>query len=36
MVAALLIAIGLTVGCVVIFVEALGLPVPLFGPWLTI
>jgi putative tricarboxylic transport membrane protein len=35
-VAALLIAICLTVGCVVIFVEALGLPVPLFGPWLSI
>jgi hypothetical protein len=33
---AFLIAIGLTVACVVIFTEALGLPVPLFGPWLTI
>jgi hypothetical protein len=34
--AAFLIALGLTVACVVIFVEALGLPVPLFGPWLAV
>ena len=30
---ALLIAIGLTIGCVLIFVEALGLSIALFGPW---
>ena len=27
-------AVGLTVICVVIFVEGLGMPVPLLGPWL--
>ena len=31
--AALLIALGLTVACVIIFVEALGLSITLFGPW---
>lgn len=33
-VAALLIAVGLTVACIAIFVEALGLTIPLFGAWL--
>ena len=32
--AALLIAVGLTVACVLIFVEALGLSIPLIGPWI--
>jgi putative tricarboxylic transport membrane protein len=31
---ALAIALALTVFCILIFVKALGLPVPLFGPWL--
>ena len=33
--AALLIAIGLTIACVVIFVEALGLSIALLGPWVS-
>jgi hypothetical protein len=33
-VAALVMAVALTVFCVLIFVEALGMPVPLFGTWL--
>jgi hypothetical protein len=33
-VAALVTAVALTVFCVLIFVEALGMPVPLFGTWL--
>jgi hypothetical protein len=32
---ALAIALVLTVFCILIFVKALGLPVPLFGPWLS-
>jgi hypothetical protein len=32
--AALLMAVGLTALCSLIFVELLGLPVPLIGPWL--
>jgi hypothetical protein len=32
---ALVISIGLTVFCILIFVEALGMPVPLIGPWLS-
>ena len=32
--AALAMAAGLTVVCVLIFVEGLGMPVPLLGPWL--
>jgi len=31
---ALAMAVGLTVICVLIFVEGLGMPVPLLGPWL--
>jgi hypothetical protein len=34
LVPALVIALALTVFCILIFVKALGLPVPLFGPWL--
>ena len=34
--AALLIAIGLTLLCLIIFVWALGLNLPLFGPWLPV
>ena len=30
----LLIAVGLTVFSVVVFVKLLGLPMPIFGPWL--
>jgi hypothetical protein len=30
----LLLAVGLAVFCVLIFVKALGLPMPMFGPWL--
>jgi hypothetical protein len=33
-VAALLMAVGLTVLCILIFVEGLGAPLRLFGPWL--
>jgi hypothetical protein len=33
-VAALVMALGLTVLCILIFVEGLGMPVPLLGPWL--
>ena len=32
--AALAMAAGLTIVCVLIFVEGLGMPVPLLGPWL--
>jgi len=32
--AALAMAAGLTIVCVLIFVEGLGIPVPLLGPWL--
>jgi hypothetical protein len=32
--AALVISISLTLFCILIFVEALGMPVPLVGPWL--
>ena len=32
--AAFLMAVALTLFCVLIFVEALGMPVPLVGPWL--
>jgi hypothetical protein len=31
--AALLISIGLTAACLLVFVAALGLPLPVFGPW---
>ncbi|HYD60877.1 MAG TPA: tripartite tricarboxylate transporter TctB family protein [Noviherbaspirillum sp.] len=30
----LLLAVGLAVFCVLVFVKALGLPMPVFGPWL--
>ena len=30
----LLLAVGMAVFCVLIFVKALGLPMPMFGPWL--
>ncbi|HYC43080.1 MAG TPA: tripartite tricarboxylate transporter TctB family protein [Noviherbaspirillum sp.] len=30
----LLLAVGLAVFCVLVFVKALGLPMPMFGPWL--
>jgi len=33
-IAALAMAVGLTVLCILIFVEGLGMPVPLLGPWL--
>jgi hypothetical protein len=33
-VAGIAMAVGLTVFCIVIFVEALGMPVRLIGPWL--
>jgi hypothetical protein len=34
LVQALALAVGLTVFCVLIFIEGLGMPVPLLGPWL--
>ena len=34
LVGALVLAVGLTALCMVIFIWALGLPLPLFGPWL--
>ena len=34
LVSALVISIGLTILCVLVFVEALGLTIPLFGPWI--
>jgi hypothetical protein len=34
LVGALVLAVGLTTLCMVIFIWALGLPLPLFGPWL--
>lgn len=33
--AAFLMAIALTLFCILIFIEALGMPVPLLGPWLS-
>ncbi|WP_420476890.1 tripartite tricarboxylate transporter TctB family protein [Noviherbaspirillum sp. ST9] len=30
----LLLAVGMAVFCVLVFVKALGLPMPMFGPWL--
>jgi len=35
-VGALLVTVGLTVLCVLIFVVALNVPVPLFGPWIRV
>jgi hypothetical protein len=35
-VSALAMAFGLTGFCILVFVEALGMPVPLLGPWLSI
>jgi hypothetical protein len=32
--AAILMALGLTALCILIFIELLGMPVPLIGPWL--
>ena len=35
-VSALAMAFGLTAFCIVVFVKALGMPVPLLGPWLSV
>ena len=35
LVSGILMAVGLTVFCILIFVEALGMTVPLIGPWLS-
>jgi hypothetical protein len=35
-VSALAMAFGLTAFCILVFVEALGMPVPLVGPWLSV